>query len=206
MRKLNIIPIIHSRQDLGSLDLPIQEFKNKLLSKTEIQSSRSVVGNFWKELRLGIEGWQVEFEQLMLYQDAIPFTGHMDGVIEQQIVRELSAKGSPNHQLLEWLMDQGATLVGTESAELLLKEYDVVRKSLADGFQGFGDDLSSEPIYSVLLEQRDRFIADRIFSSLQENKVGVLFIGMLHRVENYLDASIVVHHPFGKPKTLSKIS
>ena len=204
MRKLHIIPIIHSRQDLGSLDVPIQEFKDKLLSDSSVRSTQSAVENFWKELKAGIESWQIEFDRIVIYQDALPFTGHPEQIIEQKIVCDLAAKGSPNHQLLAWLMERGATLMGTESTELLLKEYDAVRKSLEDGFRGFDDESNAEPGYSSLLTQRDQFIANRISSTLQATQVGILFIGMLHRVEDFLDGSIAVEHPFGKPRTMSK--
>ena len=204
MRKLHIIPIVHSRQDLGSLDGPVHDFKSKILSDVALRSSRNVIENFWHALRIGIESWQVEFNQFMLYQDALPHTGHPDRIIELRIVSDLSAKGSPNHQLLEWLMQRGANLVGTESTELLLKEYEAVRKSLAEGLRGFEDDSDTELYHSSLLSQRDQFIADRISTTLQENHLGLLFIGMLHRVEDYLDGSIAVEHPFGRPKSLSK--
>ena len=205
MRKLNIIPIIHSRQDLGSLDIPIQEFKEKLLAPSAFRSSQGAVETFWKELRSGIESWQIEFDRIVIYQDALPFTGQPEQIIEQKIVRDLAAKGSPNHLLLAWLMERGATVMGTESTELLLKEYEAVRKSLADGNAAYDDEANEAPFPSSLLAQRDQFIAKRIRDSLQEHQIGILFIGMLHRVEEYLDESIIVEYPFGKPQTLSKI-
>jgi hypothetical protein len=205
MRKLHIIPIIHSRQDLGSLDVPIQDLKNKLLSDSSVRSSQSAVESFWRELRLGIESWQIDFDRIVIYQDALPFTGHPEQIIEQKIVCDLAAKGSPNHQLLVWLMERGATLLGTESTELLMKEYDAVRKSLEDGNRGFEDESNPESGYKSLLAQRDLFIANRISSTLQATQLGILFIGMLHRVEDFLDGSIAVEHPFGKPRAMSKV-
>ena len=201
MRKLHVIPIVHSRQDLGSLDGPIQEFKDKRLPDAAVRLSQNAVENFWQELRLGIQSWQLDFRRVLVFQDALPHTGNPDRIIEHKIVRDLSAKGSPNHQLLEWLLGQGAMLVGTESTELLLKELEEVRKSIANGFQGF-DTRNTEPYHSSLLAQRDRFIADRISNMLQDNLEGILFIGMLHRVEDFLDESILVDHPFGRPSAV----
>lgn len=204
MRKLYIIPIVHSRQDLGSLDEPIHAFKRGLLTEDALRFSRNVVERFWHEIKLGIEGWGIEFQNLLLYQDALPFTGNPNRIIEHQIVRDLAAKGSPNHQLLEWLVQQGAALVGTESTQLLLQEYDAVRKSAADGFRALDDDADIEPYHSSLLSQRDQFIAKRISETLLEDQVGVLFIGMLHRVEEFLEENISLHYPFGRPKTTPK--
>ena len=200
MRKLHIIPIVHSRQDLGSLDGPIAVFKSQMLTESAFRSSRSAVEVFWQELKRGIESWQIDFTQVMLFQDALPYTGQSQKTIEHQIVRELAAKGSPNHQLLAWLIDHGAILNGTESTELLLKEYEAVRRALAAGFRDDDEDNEDQMTQTSLLAERDQFIAERIANTLQTGQTGILFIGMLHRVENYLDSGIEVAYPFGRPR------
>jgi hypothetical protein len=44
----------------------------------------------------------------------------------------------------------------------------------------------------TLLAERDRFIAGRIAQTLRDEEVGVLFIGALHQVANYLPGDIHV--------------
>jgi len=203
MRQLYIIPIIHSRHDLGSLEQPIRDAKNQFTSASTMDSNQRVVDFFWNELRNGIESWRLDYSTAIVFQDALPFTGHPDRILEHRIVDELATKGSANHKLVQWLIAQGATLEGTESTELLLREYDVVRKSLAEGVHRYdepADSAATGETIETLLNQRDRFIAGRIDETLNANQVGILFIGMQHRVQDYLQPDFQVSYPFGRMK------
>jgi hypothetical protein len=203
MRQLYIIPIIHSRHDLGTLELPIHEMKSQLLSTSTLEHNQKVLDLFWGELKSGIESWGVDYSNALVFQDALPFTGHPEKIIEHRIVAEMASKGSANHQLVKWLVDQGAELIGTESAELLIKEYEAVKKSLAEGIyreiSAEGDSGINDAATS-LLAARDQFIARRITESLKDGQVGILFVGLQHRVQNYLPDDLTVTYPFGKAK------
>ena len=59
---------------------------------------------------------------------ACPFAG---GKLE--IVKELAKAGSRNHRLLLRLQERGAILMGTESADLLVREYKLVKEIVAAG-------------------------------------------------------------------------
>jgi hypothetical protein len=57
-----------------------------------------------------------------------------------------------------------------------------------------------------LLERRDQFIAERIADTLKDGEIGILFMGVLHHVEDRLAtlqdpaaSGIKVMHPLGKP-------
>lgn len=203
MRQLYIIPIIHSRHDLGSLEQSIRDAKSQSTSASIVESNQRVVDFFWNELQHGIESWRLDYSNAIVFQDALPFTGHPDRILEHRIVDELATKGSANHKLVQWLIAQGATLEGTESTELLLREYDVVRKSLAEGVHRYdepADSAATGETIETLLNQRDRFIAGRIDESLNANQVGILFIGMQHRVQDYLQPDFQVSYPFGRMK------
>ncbi len=201
MRTLNIIPIVHTSQDLGSLAPPIEGVKNRILASIPNRSETPFSKWFWDELRLGIEAWTIEPQSLQLYQDALPFTGSTGAQIERKIVDDLARQCHPNYVLIQTLIERGAELVGTESPQLLMAEYNALKKALSDGTLGLhnGNSIGN----ANLLEQRDRFIAERIHSTLRANSVGLLFIGMLHRVEKYLPADILVHFPFGQPRLQS---
>jgi hypothetical protein len=203
MRQLYIIPIIHSRHDLGSLEQSIRDAKSQSTSASMVESNQRVVDFFWNELQHGIESWRLDYSNAIVFQDALPFTGHPDRILEHRIVDELATKGSANHKLVQWLIAQGATLEGTESTELLLREYDVVRKSLAEGVHRYdepADSAATGETIETLLNQRDRFIAGRIDESLNANQVGILFIGMQHRVQDDLQPDFQVSYPFGRMK------
>ena len=203
MRQIYIIPIIHSRHDLGSLEQSIRAAKSQFASSSAMESNQRVVDFFWTELQHGIESWRIDFSNTFVFQDALPFTGHPDRILEHRIVNELATKGSANHKLVQWLIAQGATLEGTESTELLLREYEVVRKSLAEGVHRYdepADSAATGETIETLLNQRDRFIAGRIAETVNDDQIGILFIGMQHRVQDYLQPDFQVSYPFGKMK------
>jgi hypothetical protein len=182
------------------LEHPIDEAKRQWFGQDATKAANNAVQEFWEGLRAGIEQWGLEWKRVCLYQDALPTTGDPERRIEHRIVEDLANKGSMNHQILQWMIRQGGTLIGTESTELILKEYELVRKSLAEG-RTWGDaqgDRTTEQ--ESLLARRDQFIADRIAETLHADGLGILFIGMLHRVQDYLSADIFVDYPFGRPK------
>jgi len=123
----------------------------------------------------------LDFGKLRVYQDSLPHCG-----FEITIVRDLASKGSANFRLLCDLLDRGATLMGTESPELLLKELSFAKNP----------GLATPEALANLAIDRDRYIANRIDQSLLAEEEGLLLIGMLHEVRSHLPASIEVHYPF----------
>jgi len=214
MRKLLIIPIVHNAADLGRLEHRLEQIKRATMPRERIEASRKQVARFWEELRVAIESWQLNFSKVVVYQDALPLAPATHVGLEIKIVKELASVGSANHQLLEWLHEHGASILGTESPELLVAEYSLVRKQL-----GMADDLSADhetprnlettsEIAEIaaqlndLLNRRDQFIAARIDSTLEQDQIGILLMGMLHRVEKWLPEDIEVDFPIGQPKPI----
>ena len=78
------------------------------------------VEQLWQDLKERIEALRLDYSHVQLYQDGLPNCGR-----EIDIVRDLAKAGSINHQILLSAMERGAALTGTESPELLLKEYDL---------------------------------------------------------------------------------
>ena len=118
---------------------------------------------------------------------------------EQEIVSELAESGSRNHRLLLQLQSRGARVMGTESPELLVEEYQLAKASLAFGVTA--EDASRQrQLRDTVLEKRDRFIADRINVTLGDGETGILFIGMLHSLSRFLDSDIRVAYPLGLPR------
>jgi Na+/phosphate symporter len=122
---------------------------------------------------------------------------------EAEIVKELAQRGSPNYQLLEQLMNKGATIMGTESSELLVQEYELMKQALA---LAAGDiraaarvERSQKARSGDLLQKRDHYIASRINDTLLQGETGILFLGMLHSLKNRLDQDISVIYPFRPP-------
>jgi hypothetical protein len=203
MRKLVIIPIVHSASDLGRLQGELADLKKRMMSPSEIESGRDAVEQFWIELKHAIKQWSQDFSKVQIYQDALPVGPDPKLNIEQRIVDDLAAKGSENHKLLKWMIQSGAKLVGTEDPALLMKEYELVQKTLH--FYSGGKqvpqadfDLHCEN-QKTLLRERDAFIASRIDDTLLDDHLGIIFLGLLHRLESYLSDDIHASFPFGKP-------
>ena len=88
----------------------------------------NLVSRFWSDVENILNTLNLTYAQTRVYQDGLPVCGK-----ELDIVTELAKKGSPNHQILVRLMEKGATVMGTESAELLIEEYHLIKKILETG-------------------------------------------------------------------------
>jgi hypothetical protein len=132
------------------------------------------------------------YEKVRLYQDGLPVCGR-----EVEIVTELAKAGSRNHRLLLRLMDRGAAVMGTESGELLVQEYKLVKQILdaGDSQKATHLEVRHKALSQALLKQRDKAIAERINSTLRAGETGLLFLGMLHAVGDWLAKDIRVTQP-----------
>lgn len=172
-RKLYIIPIVHNAADLGS-------FAPKVLSRRSGKSTE-LIDDLWEQIEEQLLSLDLDFSRMKLYQDSLPNCG-----FELTIVRELRNKGSANFRLLCDLIDRGATLMGTESPELLLRELNLAKHP----------EWAEPEELAKLAVARDRYIARRIDQTLLAGESGLLLIGMLHEVRTHLPGSIEVHYPF----------
>ncbi len=191
-RLLFCLPIIHTQADLGAMGASIKRAKVQKLGQQEWERQVHFIDQRWNEIAQVLQGWQERNEivhaRTRLYQDGLPVCEW-----EEKIVREMASAGSRNHQLLLQLHEGGAMLMGTESPQLLLEEYQLVKESLQSGNQ-----LLLEKSQTIL-QRRDQFIATRINDTLQPGETGILFLGLLHSVEPYLAADIQVSYPIHQP-------
>ena len=196
MRTLIYIPIIHTQADMGALAGAIRRLSIEKLGHREWERSVKAIDQLWTIIHETIEKLDLPYPQVRLYQDGMPNCGR-----EVQIVSDLAKAGSPNHQLLLFLMGKGATLMGTESPELLLEEYQLVQQVLSA--QGLGEvervQARQESLSNSLLERRDRYISERINETLREGETGILFLGMLHSLEEKIAKDIQVQYPILRP-------
>jgi hypothetical protein len=154
-----------------------------------------VVEKTWEEIERAVGKLHVSPGRVRVYQDGLPVCGR-----EQEIVSELAEAGNRNHRLLLSLQSRGAVLMGTESPELLVEEYQIAGAALASG--GVAQTkVPQKRLRDTLLERRDRYVGDRINRTLGAGETGILFMGMLHVVARYLDPGIKVVYPLGPPPT-----
>lgn len=197
-RRLFHFPIIHMPADLGTLSESVQRATLQKLGVKGWRHKSRAVEQMWCTIEQILQDLPLPFPQVRLYQDGLPVCG-----MEKEIVSELARQGSRNHQLLVELMRRGATLMGTESAELLRGEYLAVKQQLPHPNSprpgpGTGP-VDETPDGTGIFSQRNRFIAQRINDTLLPGETGILFLGMLHRIEEFLDEEIEIIHPLGRP-------
>lgn len=190
MRTLIVVPIIHTEQDMGSLLEQVKQEYVQRYGTAKWDEHLKTVHEVWTGLRRKIEALELPYASVRLYQDGLPDCGR-----EEDIVKEVAAQGSTNHQFLLALMEKGASLMGTEDSHLLVQEYHLLRGALGAATpEKKRGAVSSEDQSRMLLAERDRAIAKRINTTLGVGEIGLLFLGLAHSVEPLLDADIVVRN------------
>ena len=185
MRTLLAIPIIHTEHDMGTLLEHIQREYVARFGQDKWHAHLRSIDDVWVGIRQMLTLLELPHVSVRLYQDGLPVCGK-----EREIVLDLASQGSVNHQLLLELMTKGAQLEGTEDPGLLLQEYRFhqgqLRNSLPEQEQ------QRSELSQKLLLQRDQFIAERINATLRVGEIGLLFLGLAHAVNAFLDADILV--------------
>ena len=196
-RRLLIVPVLHSEVEMGSMAPTIRRVSLERFGRRRHQRNVNAIARGWAAIRTAVVAWKLPWNRVRLYQDGLPGCGR-----EADIVRTLAMAGSVNHQLLLELMDKGATLTGTESAELVMKEYQQLRQRLAAIPQDAPAIQTRHAARAgLLLGRRDRYIAKRINATLRAGEIGILFIGLLHAVEPHLAGDVLVEHPIQRLPT-----
>ncbi len=180
-RSLFIIPSVHTRADFGSLG-----------SKVPVdQEYETMATQYWQAVSEYVQKLPGDFSELRIYQD-----GLLD-ISAEKVTKIVNETQTPNYKVLRWLKDQGAHIIGTESPRLLLEEY----QSLQAIFNAPSGELKRAALWGYreksefLLEERDRYIAQRINETLSEGGVGLLFMGLAHEIKKLLEKEIEVTEP-----------
>lgn len=191
-RKLIYVPIIHTQADMGALRDTVQRLKTRRLGRKGLERNLNLIDGLWTEIEKTIDRLPLSYEKVRLYQDGLPVCGR-----EVEIVCDLARAGTRNHQLLLRLKERGATIMGTESSELLLEEYELIKGLLASGEPVGTKSIAARQkgLSDSLLKRRDMYIAHRINETLRANETGILFIGMLHRLTQWLAKDVRVTYP-----------
>jgi hypothetical protein len=177
---------------MGALSESVKKVTLQKLGERVWRRKVNLVSRFWSDVENTLDKLNLSYTQTRVYQDGLPICGK-----ELDIVTELAKKGSPNHQILVHLMEKGAMVMGTESAELLIEEYHLIKKILETGDvkDATAVEIRQKAASDLLLKKRDEFIAARIGQTLQAGETGVLFLGLLHNPVVFLPEDIHVHYP-----------
>ncbi len=195
-RTLAYVPIVHTQADMGLLGKSIRRAHLYRMGETLLKRKVAAIDQIWADIETAINRLDLVYAKVRLYQDSLPVCGR-----EREIVQELATSGSRNHQLLLRLIEKGAALMGTESAELLVREYELSKCILDTGNASRTAKMKThqKTLAESLLKARDRYIAQRINHSLCAGETGVLFLGMLHSPEPFLNGDIHLAHLIEKP-------
>ena len=185
MKRVILIPVVHNLADLGSLAESVRAHYARRLGPAAWEQRQRTVEKLWSDIRRGLDALRMDWRQARIYQDGLPVCGK-----EEQITRELAGAGSLNHQLVLELLEKGAALVGTEDPQLLIREYQMQQRQLSPATGGAAP---APGVAAELLAARDRFIAERIAATLEEDATGLLFLGAAHHITGLLrDAGLEV--------------
>ena len=180
-RHLIIIPIIHTRADYGSFG-----------SKVPVdQEYETMATQYWQAVFGYVQKLPVDFSELRVYQDGLP---DISAEIVTKIVEETQ---TANYEVLRWLRDKGAHIMGTESPPLLYQDFRALQAIFNAENEGQKQAVRLEyaRASTCLLKGRDEYIAQRIRATLPEGGEGILFIGLAHEVKRLLEQEIEVTEP-----------
>lgn len=181
------IPIIHTNPDLGSLAADLEDKAVKLLGNYW-REHKWTIKRYWQEIDRFLQG--KTFTKVLIFQDGLPEGGET----AQVIIDKLAQTGSPNYQLLKFLVQRGARMQKTEDPELLKQEYQLTkdlaaRKNLLSTIFAF---LKYKLKKNGLLKARDNYIAKQINQNLPEGETGICFLGAYHDVLSKLRSDIKI--------------
>ena len=191
-RTLIYIPIIHSQVEMGAFSESVRKATLQKLGRQAWNRKVRLIDKTWEAIERTVDGLKLPNGKILLYQDGLPVCGR-----EAEIVADLARAGSRNHRLLIRLMERGATIMGTESSSLLIEEYELNKQAFAQSRnpKSPGMEARQKALGGSLLKKRDQFIADRIHRTLCAGETGILFLGMLHSVKEWLPKNIRVIYP-----------
>ena len=210
MRRLIYVPIVHTAADMGSQAEALEREHVRRHGRGEWARTRRLIDEVWDGLRTRLLALDLDYRSVRIYQDGLPVCGR-----ELDIVREVARGGSRNYALILELLDRGTVVEGTESPGLLREEYERIRSAIpkesaprgrmrtgeldakAESRKAGSPDQAREECAREgerILRQRDEFIGRRIDETLKEGEVGILFIGLMHRVDRFLAPDIEVQY------------
>ncbi|NQT32769.1 MAG: hypothetical protein HQ594_03755, partial [Candidatus Omnitrophica bacterium] len=139
---------------------------------------KETISGFWDSIAKYFADMKVR--NFKIYQDGLV----ADGEVGRKIVEEGIKAGSKNYQIVGDLLKKGAVLVQTEDFPLVKKERDrIVRISQSKTIPGkLLAYLKYRLTKNELLKKRDKYIAKRVFETLDHGETGILFIGAYHDV------------------------
>lgn len=187
------VPILHTQKEAGEILLSLKGKEAEKPADDSLAEQEKSIQEMWEGIDDKIKEANISHLLFRIYQDALPVCGR-----EREIVEKLAQKGSRNHQLILELMQKGARLEGTEDPDLLVREYDNLSQLISKvsvSIESYRRSLEEYKEKSMkLMKQRDAFIAQRIKSTLKEEEIPLVFVGVRHELEKLLQQDFVINY------------
>lgn len=196
MKQLIYIPVIQTKGDMASLEQVCRRQDSEQAGLADWGANSDAFDRSWNYIRKHIETMNLAYSRVRLYQEGFSQSGN-----EVRIASDLARTGSRNHQLLLYLAQKGATLMGPESPNLLLEDYLLIRQVQDAQIWEEAEQvrIRQQPLIYALHKRRDRYIAEYINKTLGEDETGILFLGLVHSVEEYISKNIQWRSPIFAP-------
>lgn len=188
MRILLYVPVIHTGADLGSIAEDVTKRGIADLGEDFWRGHIKTVEYFWDAISHYFD--TIDVSGMKIYQDGMV----AEGEVGKMIVEEGLRSGSKNYELISRLLKRGATLVKTEDIRLVKEERDrlVAITQAKSIIQRLIALTRYKLVKNILLNKRDRFIAQRIDETLNQDERGILFIGAYHNIKKRFPKDIQI--------------
>jgi hypothetical protein len=177
---------------MGNRGSPLHQAAGPAIGNRSTILNDRLADRIWTAVEQSVESLDPAAARVRLYQDGLPLCGR-----EMEIVADLAKAGNRNHQLLIRLIHKGALLMGTESQALLLEEDRLIKQAVSGGHgaRDAKESLERQEMAQSLLKKRVQFIAQRIDNTLGPGETGILFLGMQHVLDQYMNRNILMIRP-----------
>lgn len=159
-------------------------FPEKELKKMGLE----VPGDFREKTE---EFWSYVEERLRTLSPRISRV-YIESICEENldILNEIKENDQRFHQIVTWLINHGAVMTATED-KILVLETESWSRLMRQGTTGVEKEMLEES-----LRDRITFVSERILETLEEGKVGVLFIDKLQNFSFPSDIRVIKMLPF----------
>lgn len=190
MRTLILVRVVHNPADMGSAQEGLKSIGIAKLGKEKWEENLARIAKFWNEAEKEIDELRLDWKKVRIYQDGLPAGGD----VAMKIINTATGQGSRNYQIVKKLISRGAIIEATESSELLVTEFQLI-KAFATATSDAEKEEAMQKYDAVkdkLMQARDKFMANRITETLKEGETGILFIGAHHNVKEVLPKDIII--------------
>jgi hypothetical protein len=220
MRRLIYVPIVHTAADLGTPAEAVKHEHVRRHGRGEWLRTRRLIDEVWEGLRSRLLALGLNYNRVRIYQDSLPVCGRELDIVREvaqrgsrnyALIMELlergaSVEGTESPSLLREEYDRIQSAISTDSVACGRTRRGLPAEGLAVAGELSPETNSTAPRppdqareeYARegerILRQRDEFISRRIDESLKEEEVGILFIGLLHRVDRFLPPDVEVQY------------